>query len=254
MTRVAIIQARCGSTRFPGKIFSDISGYPLIWHVINRLSYCRNVDKIMIATTVHTSDDRLEKWAKEQGVPVFRGSENDVLNRYYNAAKSLELKDKDIIIRITADDPFKEPALIDKVIETIENEAFDFAYNNNPPTFPEGLDCEVFTMKSLETAEQNSIDGYEREHVTQYMYRHPEIFRGKNICQAKDISCVRLTLDTVEDYEMTKEIYKHLFKENQLFTLTDILQIFEEYPEIQDINSNVKRSDMYRNINHGKNQ
>lgn len=208
----------------------------------------------MIATTVNKNDDKLEQWAKEQGIPVFRGGENDVLNRYYRTAESSGLSSEDIIIRITADDPFKEPALIDKVIETVEKGEADFAYNNNPPTFPEGLDCEVFTMKSLEIAEKNSTDNYEREHVTQYMYRHPEIFRGKNIFHSEDLSYIRLTLDTAEDYEMTKETYQYLFKENQLFTLTDILRLFEKYPEIREINSTVKRSDMYKNINHGKNQ
>ncbi|MDR2384297.1 MAG: glycosyltransferase family protein [Tannerella sp.] len=252
--RVAIIQARCGSTRFPEKIFADICGLPLIWHVIDRLSYCTKIDKKMIATTINKSDNSLEKWAKEQCVPVFRGSENDVLNRYYRAAKSLDLKDEDIIIRITADDPFKEPALIDKVIETVEKREADFAYNNNPPTFPEGLDCEVFTMQSLETADKNATDSYEREHVTQYMYRHPEIFKGKNISQSDDLSYIRLTLDTAEDYKMTSEIYQHLFKENHLFTLIDVLRLFEKYPEIREINSAVKRSDMYKNTNHGKNQ
>jgi spore coat polysaccharide biosynthesis protein SpsF len=109
-------------------------------------------------------------------------------------------------------------------------------------------------MHSLETAEKNSTDSYEREHVTQYMYRHPEIFKGKNISRPEDLSYIRLTLDTAEDYDMTKEIYKRLFKENHLFTLTDILQLFEKSPEIREINSAVKRSDMYKNINHGKNQ
>lgn len=250
--RIAIIQARCGSTRFPQKIFSDICGRPLIWHVINRLSYCKNIDKTVIATTVNKNDDILEKWAKKKGLSVFRGSENDVLNRYYQTAISLDLKDEDIVVRITADDPFKEPALIDRIIEIVEKKETDFAYNNNPPTFPEGLDCEVFTMKSLKVAENNSADSYEREHVTQYMYRHPEIFKGKNVSQTENLSYIRLTLDTIDDYEMTKEVYKHLFKENQLFTLTDIISLFEKHPEIKEINSTAKRSDMYKNINYGK--
>jgi spore coat polysaccharide biosynthesis protein SpsF len=243
--RVAIIQARYGATRFPGKIFADLSGKPLIWHVVNRLNYCKRIDRILIATTVNSSDDLLEEWARKQGIFIYRGSEDNVLNRYYSAANATGLKDEDIVIRITADDPFKEPALIDRVVETVENGEAVFAYNNKPPTFPEGLDCEVFTMASLEKAEKESEDPYEREHVTQYMYRHPELFKGKNISQEKDLSYLRFTIDTEDDYKMVQEIYAKLYKENTVFLLEDILKLFDKYPYIPDINRNIRRSAMY---------
>jgi spore coat polysaccharide biosynthesis protein SpsF len=243
--RVAIIQARCGSARFPDKIFSDLAGRPLIWHVTDRLKYCKRIDKIMIATTINPRDNKLVIWAESQGIEIFRGSEEDVLNRYYSAAKFMKLCDNDIVIRITADDPFKEPAVIDNVIESVESGDVVFAYNNNPPTFPEGLDCEVFTLEVLEKAEKESKDIYEREHVTQYMYRHPEFFRGKNISQEKDLSCLRFTIDTPEDYLMAQNVYTHLYKENKIFTLSDILALFEKYPDIPKMNSNVNRSAMY---------
>jgi spore coat polysaccharide biosynthesis protein SpsF len=245
MTRAAIIQARCGSTRFLSKIFAPLAGKPLIWHVVNRLTYCTRIDKIIIATTTGSGDNRLEEWAREQGLFTYRGSENNVLNRYCSAAKTLALNDGDIIIRITADDPFKEPALIDKVIEAVETREAVFAYNNNPPSFPEGLDCEAFTMAALEKSEAASADPYEREHVTQYMYRHPELFKGKNITQKEDLSYLRFTLDTQEDYKMAQEVYSHLYKENAIFTLKDILNLFEKYPHIPAINSHVARSAMY---------
>jgi spore coat polysaccharide biosynthesis protein SpsF len=245
--KIAIIQARCASTRFPGKIFADLSGKPLIWHVVNRLRYCNRIDKIMIATTLDVSDERLAEWAQEQGISTYRGSVENVLNRYYCAAQSLGLKNDDIIIRITADDPFKEPALIDKVIEMVEKGEADFAYNNKPPTYPEGLDCEVFTMKALEKSEKESSDSYEREHVTQYMYRHPELFTTANISQKEDLSYMRLTLDTSEDYEMAQEIYNRLYNENEIFTLEDILELLKMHSEICAVNSNVARSAMYIN-------
>ena len=246
MTRAAIIQARCGSTRFPAKIFADLAGKPLIWHVVNRLTYCRRIDKTIIATTTCAGDDRLEEWATQQGLLTYRGEENNVLNRYYSAAKAIGLKNEDIIIRITADDPFKEPALIDRVIEAVETGEAIFAYNNNPPTFPEGLDCEAFTMAALEKSEKESNDAYEREHVTQYMYRHPELFKGKNIAQKEDLSHLRLTLDTQEDYKMAQEVYHRLYKKDAVFTLNDMLNLFEKHPRIPAINSHVSRSAMYR--------
>ena len=244
---VAIIQARCGSTRFPSKIFVDLASKPLIWHVVNRLKYCTLIDKIIIATTTNQNDDRLAKWAEEENLLVYRGSEVDVLNRYYSAAKTFGLHGNDIIIRITADDPFKEPALIDHIIDVVLKGEADFAYNNNPPTFPEGLDCEVFTMSALEKAETSSVDPYEREHVTQYMYRHPELFKGKNISQKEDLSYLRFTLDTPIDYQMVQTVYNHLYKDNRIFVLRDILELFQKYPEIPYINSKVPRSTMYNN-------
>lgn len=246
--KAAIIQARCGSSRFPGKIFADLCGKPLIWHVVNRLKYCRLLDRIIIATTVSERDDRLAEWAMQNGVELFRGDENNVLNRYYTTAVSARLGVGDIVVRITADDPFKEPALIDRVIESVERGEVDFAYNNNPPTFPEGLDCEVFTFEALARSERESTDDYEREHVTQYMYRHPELFRGVNISRGegeRDLSYLRFTLDTETDYKMASEIYDRLYKEGEIFVLDDILALFEKYPHIPAINSTVARSAMY---------
>ena len=243
--RAAIIQARCGSSRLPGKVFADLCGKPLIRHVVDRLKYCTRLDRIIIATTTSPGDDRLAEWAAQNGTELFRGDENNVLNRYYSAARAAGLGKGDIIVRITADDPFKEPALIDRAIGCVERGEADFAYNNNPPTFPEGLDCEVFTFEALEKSETESADPYEREHVTQYMYRHPELFRGKNISQEENLSHLRFTLDTPADYEMAAEVYGRLYEEGKLFTLSDILALFEKYPHIPAINSEVARSAMY---------
>jgi spore coat polysaccharide biosynthesis protein SpsF len=200
---------------------------------------------VVIATTVNKLDDRVAEWAIKQKLAVFRGSEDDVLNRYYAAARSVGMTDGDVVIRITADDPFKEPQLIDRVIEVVESGEAVFAYNNKPPSFPEGLDCEVFTMAALAQSESEATDAYEREHVTQYMYRHPQLFRSRNISNSEDLSHLRLTLDTPEDYRMTKEIYERLYADGCLFTLADILRLLEKEPEIQHINEGVQRSAMY---------
>lgn len=238
----AIVQARTGSTRLPNKIFVDLCGKPLIWHIINRLKYSKLIDKIVVATTTNPNDEKLVKWCNDNNIPAFRGSEDDVLSRFFFCAKEHK---SSIIVRITADDPFKDPKIIDQVIDVLINEALDFAYNNNPPSFPEGLDTEVFTYDALKIAYDNAKDIYEREHVTQYMYRHPEIFKQKNISYKENISYLRWTLDTSEDYILINNIYSALYQDNELFYMNDILNYLNNHPELSKINSKVQRSAMY---------
>lgn len=239
----AIIQARTGSSRLPGKVFADLSGQPLIWHVVNRLKYSKKIERIVLATTVNPKDDVLEQWAQDNKIDCFRGSENNVLERYYMAAKAYEA---DVIVRITADDPFKDPVVIDSVIEKLQTEQLDFSFNNNPPSFPEGLDVEVFTMKALETAYRNSTDPYEQEHVTQYFYRNKPMFKQGNFAYEDDISALRWTIDTDKDLEMAAIVYEKLYQPGKIFFFGDILDLFEKQPEISNINSHVEKSAMYK--------
>lgn len=238
----AIIQARVSSTRFPNKIFADLCGRPLIWHVVNRLKWSKRIEKIVLATSENKADDILEEWANKNEVTVFRGNENDVLNRYYNAAV---FSNASTIVRVTADDPCKDPEVIDQVIDVYQNGQYDFAYNNNPPSYPEGLDTEVFSFNALKKAEGNSKDPFEREHVTQYFYRNPSMFKQKNVSYKKDISHLRWTIDTEKDYEMVQSIYKGLYKDGHIFLLKDILEFLKENSGIEKINMDVKRSAMY---------
>ena len=149
MNVVAIIQARCDSTRFPNKVFADLCGRPFIWHVVNRLKFAQSLDHIVLATTNRPSDDKLYNWAKESGVDVYRGSESNVLNRYFEAANYSKA---DVVVRITADDPFKEPVLIDKAVNTLQKGGYDFVCNNYPPSYPEGVDIEVLSKNTLDRA------------------------------------------------------------------------------------------------------
>ena len=239
----AIIQARCGSTRFPNKVFAVIDGKPLIWHVVNRLKYASSIDDIVVATPTNSVDDALEQWCKENGVNVFRGSEDDVLNRYYEASLSYP---SDYVVRITADDPFKEPSVIDKVVKKLIEEKLDLVTNNNPPSFPEGLDCEAFTFNTLQIMEDEANDSFDREHVTQYAYHNPDKVRIGNVESNKDLSFLRWTIDTKEDYEMVNKIYENRSRGNREILLMDeILEILDKHPEISRINSQVKRSAMY---------
>lgn len=247
MKVVAIIQARCGSTRFPNKVFADLCGKPFIWHVVNRLKHARSLDHIVLATTDNPLDDKLYHWAKENGVDIYRGSENDVLNRYYEAAIYSKA---DVIVRITADDPFKDPVLIDEAVNTLQEGGYDFVCNNCPPSYPEGLDIEVLTRITLEKEEKLSTSDFEREHVTQYIYRHPEDFKIFNLSNVgENLSCLRWTVDTEKDFQMATCIYSSLYKNDaEIFHMNDILQLLKEHPEIERMNSDVARSEMYKSV------
>jgi spore coat polysaccharide biosynthesis protein SpsF len=240
---VAIVQARVGSTRLPNKIFCELSGKPLIWHVINRLKISSRLTDIVLATTDNILDDKLASWANQNDVKLFRGSEANVLNRYYNAAIYCKA---DIIVRITADDPFKDAIIMDSVIDMVSNSGIDFGFNNKPASLPEGLDIEVFTIQALKKAYLNSQDSFEQEHVTQYFHRNPSQFSMKNLSFNDDLSHLRWTIDTFTDYQMACRIYDELYKHNEIFLLPQILALLQKKPEIALINENVERSDMYK--------
>ena len=239
----AIIQARRGSTRFPDKIFADIDGKPLLWHAVNRLKAAETIGAIVVATTVNPEDDATEAWCRENGTACFRGSAEDVLNRYYEASRAFP---SDVIVRITADDPFKEPAVIDRVVRKVTDEGADLATNNFPPSFPEGLDCEAFTAAVLERMERNARDPFEREHVTQYVYRHPEAFAIANVSSDRPLSAYRWTIDSAADYDMVRAVYAHRTNPKGMLRMDEILEILAAHPEIARMNAQVKRSAMYR--------
>ena len=240
----AIIQARCGSTRFPNKVFALIDGKPLLWHVVNRLKYATKIDDIIVATTVSEKDDKIAEWSKENTGYCFRGSEENVLNRYYSASEAFP---SDYVVRITADDPFKEPKVIDAVITKLIEEGYDHVTNNLPPSFPEGLDCEAFKKSALDRSEKEAETAFEREHVTQYIYHHPEIFKIGNVSNGENLSYLRWTVDKDVDFEMVKAVYAHRNSANKGILLMDeILDILKANPEIEKINSEVERSAMYK--------
>lgn len=239
----AIIQARVDSTRLPNKVFADIKGQPLLWHVVNRLKKSKYLDSIIIATTVNTNDDKIEKWAQENEVLCFRGSEENVLQRYYEAAKYFNLK---VIVRITADDPFKDYKIMDQVIDKFNIEGADFACNNNPPTYPEGLDIEVFSFNAIFQANKNAATEFEREHVTQHFYKNQKKFKISTISHNINLSNLRWTIDEELDIEMTRKIYEKIYDEKPFFLMDDILALIKDYPEIPLINNKVNRSSMYK--------
>ena len=164
---VAIIQARMGSSRFLNKTLRPIADQPLIGFLIDRLKRCESLKNIIIATTVNKSDDQLFEWAKLHNVPLFRGSETDVLNRFFKCASQYDV---DVIVRITADDPLKDPKVIDRAVTIFNSNDYDYVSNTINPTFPEGIDVEVFSFSALSRAEHEAKKESEREHVTPYIY------------------------------------------------------------------------------------
>lgn len=232
------------SIRLPGKILLQFSGNCLLGHIIERIQHSKVISEVVIATTLNTADDPVIDWAKKNKCLYFRGSESNVLNRYYEAAKHFKARH---IARITADDPFKDPVVIDAVADLYLNEELDFACNNNPPTFAEGLDTEIFSFDALKRAEMQATDPFEREHVTQHFYRNPDKFKQKNLESPFNYSHLRWTIDTDDDLKMVEEVYKNLYTSGRIFLSQDILRLLATKPEISLINQGVKRSDMYKN-------
>lgn len=254
MKTIAIIQARMGATRLPGKMMMDIAGKPAVQHVVERVKLAQTIDEVWLATTVSPSDDALEEWARGFGVPVFRGNESDVLDRYYQTAKQAGA---DIVVRVTADCPLSDPAVIDIVVEVFKQGGFDYVSNVHPPTFPDGLDVECFTFAALERAWRVAKLPSEREHVTPYIWKHPELFRMMNyelgmmnLGTAVDLSCHRWTLDTAEDLELIRRIFGELenMRTKELKNPTDmqsVLRILDAHSDWLALNFCHKRNEGY---------
>ncbi len=240
---IAIVQARMGSTRLPGKVLIDIQGKPLLEHVIERLRDSRFIDQIIIATTGNEGDRAIIEFAQSNGLSYYVGSEDDVLDRFYQAAKKFCT---DTIVRITPDDPFKDTEVIDKVIGYyLENkDKLDYVSNTIKPTYPEGLDVEVFSFEALEKVWQEARKASEREHVTPYIWNNPELFRLANVESDEDLSHLRWTIDYEEDLRFVREVYARLYH-GQVFFMRDILALLRAEPELAQINQGVVRNEGY---------
>jgi spore coat polysaccharide biosynthesis protein SpsF len=238
MTRpmvTGIIQARMSSTRLPGKMLTSIMGKPLIQYVIDRIFKSKRIDNFILATTNNPQDRVLIQFAKKNSLDFFTGDENDVLDRFYQAAKRFSIK---IIVRITPDDPFKDPEIIDKAVEIFLNgqDRIDYVTNILPPTYPIGLDIEVFTFEALQKAWNEAKKPSEREHVTPYIWNHPEIFQIENFGLEKNLSYLRWTLDDYRDLQFTQEIYQRLYPKKKIFLMNDILKLLNQHPSLVKIN------------------
>ena len=239
----AIIQARMGSTRLPGKVMMDLCGYPVIEHVVNRLRKSKYIDKLIIATSIDSNNQPIIDFCKQNNIDYFVGSEDDVLDRYYQAAIHNNLKDDDIIIRITSDCPLIDPFVVDKVIQKHVSENNDYTTNVLECTYPDGLDCEVFNFNVLKEAWINATLSSQREHVTLYIRDNPDKFKLGNVKNDIDLPELIWTLDEKEDFLFINEVYKNLFNEDSFFSMEDILLLLDKNPELMNINSGFIRNE-----------
>lgn len=237
---VAILQARMGSSRLPNKVLLKVKGRTLLELYINRVQQSQLVDKIVIATTEKSEDDVIQGIVVQLGLDCFRGSENDLLDRYYQCAKEYHA---DAIVRVTPDDPFVDHRVIDRAVQIFKDNQVDFVTNHFEPTYPEGLDVEVYSIHALKKSWKEASLLSEREHVFPYIQNHQDEFRIINFVQDKDYSHLRWTIDYKCDYEMTKVIYDHLYEKKPIFLQEDILQLLEEHPEIAEMNNHISRKE-----------
>ncbi|MDD4611359.1 MAG: glycosyltransferase family protein [Patescibacteria group bacterium] len=237
---LCIIQARYGSTRLPGKVLLPLGGKTVIEQVISRVNQAKKIDKIILATTTKEEDDALEQICLKAGIDYFRGSEDDVLDRYYQAAKKFEAKN---IIRITGDCPLLDPEIVDKIINIYKESGVDYATNVIPPTFPDGLDAEIFSFSILEKAWHETSLASQREHVTIYFWQNQGIFKQKHLNNGIDLSTRRWVLDNPEDYEFMKQVFAKLYPVKPNFRLNDLLKFFTDNPEIEKINNKIARNE-----------
>lgn len=240
MRIIAVIQARMGSTRLPGKVMKKLCGKTVLEHVVERVRLANNIDDIVIATTTCDQDDIIATEVSKYGVQLFRGSECDVLERYYLAAKENKA---DAVVRITSDCPLIDPIIIDQMTDLFKKEQYDLVTNAGSNlkerTYPRGLDTEVFSFNALEEAFNGAREQHQREHVTPFIYEtSSKIYYYKN---SKDFSMHRWTLDTNEDFILIQEVYRHLYKGRHDFYLFEILQLLEQYPELIKINAHIEQ-------------
>lgn len=234
---VGIIQARMGSARLPGKILKKVNGVALLGYQVERVRKSRLLNKVVVATSVLAKDDVVEKFCKTNNIEYFRGSENDVLSRYYECAQKYNA---DIVVRLTADCPLSDPEIIDDTIKFYIDSKVDYVANTVPPEtskYPDGFDVEVFSMKALKKAYEKAKDSHDREHVTFYFWKYNNDFKIAQLYNSKNYSKYRLTVDYPEDFEVVEFVIKELNKRNSFGHLNEIIEILDANPDIKAKNS-----------------
>jgi spore coat polysaccharide biosynthesis protein SpsF len=228
-----------GSSRLPGKVLMDLEGKTALEHVVRRTQRCREIDQVVVATAKLPTDDVIVRACAQMQVPVFRGSDSDVLDRFASAARAFEAE---ICVRITSDCPLIDPEVSGEIIRSFKQASppLDYASNKIPQSYPRGLDTEVFTFEALERTWRQATQHYERTHVTIYMYEHPEQFRLLSVVSGVDRADWRWCVDTSEDLEFVRQVYRRLGADG-LFSWQDVLALLEREPSLKEINRHVRQ-------------
>ncbi len=238
----AFLQARTDSTRLPGKVLKNILGKPMIIHELERVSRSKMIDDLILLTSIEKSDDTLSNIVSDSEFKIYRGSKNDVLDRFYNCGVSLKLNDRDVIVRLTGDCPLHDPALIDILVESFLEKKSDYMANCLNPIYPDGLDAEVFTFEALKNAHEHASKPSEREHVTPFI-KNSGLFNIQQLEAPPVHPGWRLTVDEPADFLVINKIYEH-FKCNT-FTFQEMISFLESNPEILTINKSIPRNEGY---------
>ncbi|CAM4389675.1 glycosyltransferase family protein [Paenibacillus alkaliterrae] len=240
MKVAAIIQARMNSTRLPGKVLKKILGKTLLEYQIERIKRAKSIDQIIIATTTKESDNPIVELCQQLEIPFYRGSEEDVLRRYYETALTFHI---DAVVRLTSDCPLIDPYVIDKIVYYfLENQShIDYVSNTLTRTYPRGMDTEVMSLEALKMANAHAVEPADREHVTAYLYRHPEQFRLASIHYQTNESQHRWTVDTPEDFQLIQKVITELYLTAPHFTFEDVLKVLKNHPEWSEINAHIEQ-------------
>ena len=242
---LAIVQARMASSRLPGKVMADIEGEPMLGRVVDRARRAKCLDEIIVAATTDPGDSEIVQFCERREITVFKGHPSDVLDRFYRCAAS---EQADVIVRLTGDCPLIDPDLIDLTTRVLldADPALDFAANRLPQnrTYPIGLDTEVCSFRALEIAWEEADQRYQREHVMPFIYEHEDRFRIRVIEYEKDLGEMRWTVDTPEDLELVRQVYRN-FGGRDDFSWLEVLRLFEERPELAKINAGVEHKTRY---------
>ena len=242
MKLLAIIQARLSSSRLPGKVLKKVCGKSLLELQLERVRLAENIEHLVVATSISREDDAIKSMCDGLGVACFRGSLDNVLDRYYQAALLFKPK---YIVRMTADCPLIDPEIIDKTISYFFSGDFDYVSNTLTPTFPDGLDLEIFTFKALEEASKEAKLSSDLEHVTPFIWKQPERYKIGQFKNDVDLSDMRWTVDEPEDFELITKIYEILYPRNPKFAMNDILDLLKKNPDWLDINKKFTRNEGY---------
>jgi len=241
MNIVAVIQARMGSTRLPGKVLRDIGGKTMLARVVRRMQCVASLSQVVVATAASLGDKAIVAECERLGIPAFRGDEQDVLDRYYQAA---QVHRADVVVRVTSDCPLIDPGVVDEVVRAFLDAEPDYASNTLERTYPRGLDTEVMTMAALARAWREAQEPCQHAHVTPYFYQNPQLFRLLSVTANADYSGYRWTVDTPEDLAFVRAVYTRMGNAMDI-TWRDVLGLLEREPALAELNCNIQQKALH---------